>query len=78
VSVAVDVVGRLVTVVGSAAADRLTREVIAVPVTDSPTATPALGWLPQTSRPEIASFARTVRRIAADRDGTRLLSGPAP
>ena len=77
-SAAVDVVGRLVTVVGSAAADRLTREGIAVPVTDSPTTTLAFGRLPQTSRPEIASCARTVRRIAADRDGTRLLSGPAP
>lgn len=65
--------GRLVTVVGSAVADRLTREVIAVPVTDLPTTTLALGWLPQTSRPGLASFARTVQRIAADRGGTQPL-----
>ncbi|MEV7680075.1 LysR family transcriptional regulator [Streptomyces sp. NPDC088341] len=69
--------GRLVTVVGSSVADRLTREVIAVPVTDLPTTTLALGWLPQNSRPEIASFARTVQRIAADRGRTRLLGQPA-
>ncbi|MEV6866860.1 LysR family transcriptional regulator [Streptosporangium subroseum] len=69
--------GRLVTVVGSAAADCLTREVVAVPVTDLPPTTLALGWLSQTSRPEIVSFARTVQRIAADREGTRLLSGLA-
>ncbi|MEV0040144.1 LysR family transcriptional regulator [Streptomyces sp. NPDC050804] len=69
--------GRLVTVVGSSVADRLTREVIAVPVTDLPTTTLALGWLPQNSRPEITSFARTVQRIAADRGRTRLLGQPA-
>jgi DNA-binding transcriptional LysR family regulator len=69
--------GRLVTVVGSAAADRLAPEVIAVPVMDLPTTTVALGWLPHTSRPELISFARTVERIAADRRGTQLLGGPA-
>jgi DNA-binding transcriptional LysR family regulator len=70
--------GRLVTLVGSVAVDCLTREVIAVPVTDLPTTTLALGWLPHTSRPEIVSFARTVQRIAADRGGTHLLSELAP
>ncbi|MFD0735389.1 hypothetical protein [Planotetraspora mira] len=43
-----------------------------------PTTTPALGWLPQTSRPEIVSFARTVQRIAADHGGAQLLSESAP
>jgi DNA-binding transcriptional LysR family regulator len=62
--------GRLVTVVGSGAADRLTREVVAVPVADLPPTTLALGWLPQASRPEILSFARTLQSIAADRGGT--------
>jgi DNA-binding transcriptional LysR family regulator len=62
--------GRLVTVVGSAAADRLTPDVTAVPVADLPPTTLALGWLPQASRPEIASFAQSLQRIAADRGGT--------
>ncbi|WP_237530853.1 LysR family transcriptional regulator [Streptomyces sp. SID3212] len=63
--------GRLVTVVGSAAVARLTREVVAVPVTDLPMTTLALGRLPETSGPEIAAFARTVRRVAAERAGTQ-------
>jgi DNA-binding transcriptional LysR family regulator len=62
--------GRLVTVVGSGVADRLTREVTAVPVADLPPTTLALGWLPQASRPEILSFARSLQSIAADRGGT--------
>jgi DNA-binding transcriptional LysR family regulator len=70
--------GRLVTVVGSAAADRLTREVIAVPVADLPATTVALAWLPQAAGPEIASFARTVKRVAADRDAAQLLGELAP
>jgi DNA-binding transcriptional LysR family regulator len=65
--------GRLITVVGSAAADRLTREVMAVPVADLPATTLALGWLPQASRPEMASFVRSVLRVAAGRGGTRLV-----
>jgi DNA-binding transcriptional LysR family regulator len=70
--------GRLVTVVGSGAADRLTREVMAVPVADLPPTTLALGWLPQASRPEIVSFARSLQRIAADRGGTPRLRTVAP
>jgi DNA-binding transcriptional LysR family regulator len=70
--------GRLITVVGSAAADRLTREVTAVPVADLPPTTLALGWLPQASRPEILSFARSLQRIAADRGSTPRLRQVAP
>ena len=70
--------GRLVTVVGSGAADRLTREVMAVPVADLPPTTLALGWLPAASRPEIVSFARSLQRIAADRAGTPRLRTVAP
>ncbi|MFE1961499.1 LysR family transcriptional regulator [Streptomyces sp. NPDC059479] len=66
--------GRLIAVVGSAATDRLTREVVAVPVADLPATTLALGWLPKTARPEVIAFARTVQRIAADRSGAQLLS----
>lgn len=69
--------GRLIIVAGSAAANRLTREVIAVPVTDLPTTTLALGWFPQTSQPELVSFARTAQRIAADGAGAQLLGEPA-
>jgi DNA-binding transcriptional LysR family regulator len=70
--------GRLITVVGSAAADRLTREVVAVPVADLPPTTLALGWLRQASRPEILFFARTLQRIAADRGGAQRLHKMAP
>jgi hypothetical protein len=70
--------GRLITVVGSAAADRLTGEVMAVPVADLPPTTLALGWLPQASRPEILSFARSLQRIAADRGSTPRLRQVAP
>ena len=70
--------GRLVTVVGSGAADRLTRDVTAVPVADLPPTTLALGWLPQASRPEIVSFAQSLQRIAADRGGTVRLRKVAP
>jgi DNA-binding transcriptional LysR family regulator len=57
--------GRLISVVGSSVADRPTREVVAVPVTDLPATTLALGWSLQSSHPEIASFTRTAKRIAA-------------
>lgn len=70
--------GRLITVAGSGTADRLTREVVAVPVTDLPPTTLALGWLTHTARPEIVSFARTAQRIAAGRSGTQLLGEPTP
>ena len=70
--------GRLITVVGSAAADRLTREVMAVPVADLPPTMLALAWLPQASRPETVSFARTLQRLAADRGGTPRLHTVAP
>jgi DNA-binding transcriptional LysR family regulator len=70
--------GRLVTVVGSGTADRLTREVTAVPVADLPPTTLALGWLPQASRPEILSFARSLQSIAANRGGTPRLRKVAP
>jgi DNA-binding transcriptional LysR family regulator len=70
--------GRLITVVGSGAADRLTREVVAIPVADLPPTTLALGWLLQASRPEIVSFARSVQRIAAGGGGTWLLREVAP
>ena len=56
----------------------MTREVIAVPVQDLPMTTLALGWLPQAVRPEIAAFARTVQRVAAERTGTLLASELAP
>lgn len=66
--------GRLVTVVGSAAASRLTRQVIAIRVTDLPTTTLALGWLSEAPRPEIVAFAEVVQRIVAHGRRTQLLS----
>ncbi|MDX2706897.1 LysR family transcriptional regulator [Streptomyces sp. PA03-6a] len=59
--------GRLVTVVGSAAADRLTRDVVAVAVADLPATTLALAWPRQAGRPEVAAFARTARSMAGVR-----------
>jgi DNA-binding transcriptional LysR family regulator len=70
--------GRLIAVVGSAAADRLTREVTAIPVADLPPATIALGWLPQAARPEILSFARTLQHVAAGSGGAPRLRQVAP
>ncbi|MEU4093604.1 LysR family transcriptional regulator [Streptomyces sp. NPDC026673] len=67
--------GRLVTVVGSAAADRLTRDVAAVAVADLPATTLALAWPAQAARPEVAAFARTARRVARDRERP---TDPAP
>ncbi|MGW5361911.1 LysR family transcriptional regulator [Actinopolymorpha pittospori] len=58
--------GQLITVVGSGAADRLPREVTAVPVTDLPATTLALGSTQQASRPDIAAFVHIAQRIAAD------------
>ena len=48
--------GRLVTVVGSAATDRLPSEVSAVPVTDLPPTTLALCWLSGTSTPGLPAL----------------------
>src|ERR1700727_878693 len=70
--------GRLIAVVGSTAADRLTREVTAVPVADLPPTTVALGWLPQAARPEILSFARSLQRVAAGSGGAPRLRQVAP
>ncbi|MFC8360716.1 hypothetical protein ACFUIY_12680 [Streptomyces griseorubiginosus] len=48
--------GRLVTVVGSAATDRLPCEVSAVPVTDLPPTTLALCWLSRSSTPGLPAL----------------------
>ncbi|RSN01274.1 LysR family transcriptional regulator [Streptomyces sp. WAC 01325] len=56
--------GRLITVVGSAAGERLTRDVCAVPVTDLPATTLALGWLGNVAKPEINAFVGAARRVA--------------
>ncbi|MFJ3824491.1 LysR family transcriptional regulator [Streptomyces nodosus] len=58
--------GRLVTVVGSAAAGRLPQEVAAVAVLDLPATTLAVAWPQHTRRPEVAAFARTARRLCAN------------
>ncbi|MEU4173359.1 LysR family transcriptional regulator [Streptomyces sp. NPDC026665] len=58
--------GRLITVVGSAVGERLTQEVCAVPVTDLPATTLALGWLGHIAKPEITALAGAAQRIAAD------------
>jgi hypothetical protein len=42
-------------------------EVMAVPVADLPPTTLALCWLPRAARPQILSFARSLKRGAADR-----------
>ncbi|WP_433446495.1 LysR family transcriptional regulator [Streptomyces sp. CA-142005] len=52
--------GRLVTVVGSAAADRMPGGVAAVPVTDLPPTTLAFCWSPETTNPELLKLADTL------------------
>ncbi|SFR29938.1 DNA-binding transcriptional regulator, LysR family [Lentzea waywayandensis] len=64
--------GRLVTVVGSTASERLTDEVCAVPVTDLPGTTLALGWLGHVAEPEIGAFVEAVQHIAAN--GERMVA----
>jgi DNA-binding transcriptional LysR family regulator len=59
--------GRLVAVVGSATAERLAREVVAVPVTDLPATTLAFGWPRNAPMPDIVRLARTLRRGATGR-----------
>ncbi|MFC0112434.1 LysR family transcriptional regulator [Kibdelosporangium aridum] len=56
--------GRLVTVVGDAVAERLTPGVVGIPVTDLPATTLALGWLEDSPRAEVAAFTRAARRLA--------------
>ncbi|KUJ34545.1 Hca operon transcriptional activator HcaR [Streptomyces sp. MBT84] len=57
--------GRLVTVVGSGVGERLTPGVKAVPVTDLPGTTLALGWLKDVTRPEVTAFVRAAQRVMA-------------
>ncbi|MEU8951169.1 LysR family transcriptional regulator [Streptomyces sp. NPDC048489] len=56
--------GRLVTVVGSAAVDRLPPEVIALPVSDLTPTTLAFCWAPRTTKPELLALARTIRQAS--------------
>ncbi|MBV2353859.1 LysR family transcriptional regulator [Streptomyces sp. J2-1] len=62
--------GRLVTVVGSAASERLPRDVVAVPVTDLPPTTLAFCWSPTTRNPGLLDL---VQRLAADETTGRLV-----
>jgi DNA-binding transcriptional LysR family regulator len=57
--------GRLVTVVGSGAATRISPEVTAVPVSDLPPTHLALAWPEEASSPAIAAFVRSARAIQA-------------
>ncbi|MFI6401742.1 LysR family transcriptional regulator [Streptomyces sp. NPDC050548] len=59
--------GRLVTVVGSGAAERISPEVTAVPVSDLPPTRLALAWPEGASRPAVAAFVRTARAAEARR-----------
>ena len=59
------VLGRLVTVVGSGAAERTSPEVSAVPVSDLPPTRIALAWPERASRSAITAFVRSARAIQA-------------
>jgi hypothetical protein len=59
------VLGRLVTVVGSGAATRISPEVTAVPVSDLPPTRLALAWPEGASSPAITGFVRSARAIQA-------------
>ena len=58
--------GFLVTVVGSGAAERISPEVAAVPISDLPPTQLALAWL-DTPRPAVTTFVRTARATEARR-----------
>jgi hypothetical protein len=51
--------GRLVTIVGSAATDRLPLDIAAVPVTDLPPTTLAFCWPPRKTNAELLALADT-------------------
>ncbi|MFG3065337.1 LysR family transcriptional regulator [Streptomyces sp. NPDC048231] len=57
--------GRLITVVGSGVGERLTPGVRAVPVTDLPGTTLALGRLKDATRPEVTAFVRAAQSVMA-------------
>jgi DNA-binding transcriptional LysR family regulator len=57
--------GQLIVVVGESAADRLTQDVVALPVTDLPSSQVLLGW--QTPNPAIAAFVRTTTETTTQR-----------
>ena len=59
--------GRLVTVVGSGAAERIPSEVVAVPVSDLPPTRLALAWPEGASRPAVTAFVRSARAAEARR-----------
>lgn len=60
------VLGRLVTIVGSGAAERISPEVAAVPVSDLPPTRLALAWL-EAPRPAVTAFMRSARATEARR-----------
>ena len=61
------VLGRLVTVVGSGAVERIPSEVAAVPVSDLLPTRLALAWPEGASRPAVTAFVRAARAAAARR-----------
>jgi DNA-binding transcriptional LysR family regulator len=61
------VLGRLVTIVGSGAAERISPEVTAVPVSDLPPTRLALAWPEGASRPALTAFVRAARSAEARR-----------
>ncbi|MFR9794784.1 LysR substrate-binding domain-containing protein [Streptomyces sp. MS06] len=62
--------GRLITIVGSSAADRLGRSAVAVPVTDRPATRLVLGRPDGASHAPTAAFVATALALTADRPGT--------
>jgi DNA-binding transcriptional LysR family regulator len=60
------VLGRLVTIVGSGATERISPEVTAVPVSDLPPTRLALAW-PEAPRPAVTAFVRAARSAEARR-----------
>jgi len=61
------VLGRLVTVVGSDAVERIPSEAVAVPVSDLLPTRLALAWPEGASRPAVTAFVRSARAVAARR-----------
>jgi hypothetical protein len=61
------VLGRLITVVGSGAVERIPSEVAAVPVSDLRPTRLALAWPEGASRPAVTAFVRSARAAEARR-----------
>lgn len=72
------IVGRLITLVGSGAAERTPPEVSALPVSDLPPTRLALAWPQGASRPAVSAFVRSARAVHTRRAAPGRPGQPGP